>query len=531
MFADGGTAALVTVPLPAELSTEAVVDTVTGLRAQARDGLPDGLSAQVTGGAGFAADIASVFDGADVSLLLVTVLVVAALLLITYRSPLLWLVPLAVIGAGEHFAAAAIGAAARLFGYGVNAATAGIVSVLVFGAGTNYALLVIARYREQLRRVENRFDAMAAALAAAAPAVVASASTVALSLLTLGAAVREDTRSLGFSGAIGIAVALLFSLVVLPATEQFRTSAEAIDGQRTLARYFSAGTAQPVTILTDPAHAEEAARVAAATAGVAGATVGETSGDLTRVDAVLVAEPGSAASLDTIRSLRTALDRVPEANALVGGQVATELDVRDAASRDRRVVVPLVLAVVLAVLVVLLRALTGPILLVATVVLSYFASLGASILLFRHVFEFPALDFGVPLLSFLFLVALGVDYNIFLITRAREEAARHGTRDGILTALAVTGGVITSAGILLAAVFTVLGVLPLVTLTQLGIIVGIGVLLDTLLVRTLLVPALVLILGPRFWWPGTERRAPAGTQPGPPPTTPAAPQPVNTAHP
>ncbi|HET8643712.1 MAG TPA: MMPL family transporter, partial [Pseudonocardiaceae bacterium] len=388
VFADGGTAVLVTVPLPAELSTEAVVDTVTGLRAQARDGLPAGLSAQVTGGAGFAADIASVFDGADVSLLLVTVLVVAALLLITYRSPLLWLVPLAVIGAGEQFAAAAVGAAARLFGYGVNAATAGIVSVLVFGAGTNYALLVIARYREQLRRVENRFDAMAAALAAAAPAVVASASTVALSLLTLGVAVREDTRSLGFSGALGIAVALLFSLVVLPAalvvcgrplfwpfvpragqpdrtmagpwarvgamvsrrpwavtaaatvllaalsagalgapiglppTEQFRTSAEAIDGQRALARYFSAGTAQPATILTGPAHAEEVARVAAATAGVAGATVGETSGDLTRVDAVLVAEPGSAASLDTIRSLRTALDRVPEANALVGGQVA-----------------------------------------------------------------------------------------------------------------------------------------------------------------------------------------------------------------
>ncbi|MFD0787794.1 MMPL family transporter, partial [Micromonospora azadirachtae] len=228
--------------------------------------------------------------------------------------------------------------------------------------------------------------------------------------------------------------------------------------------------------------------------------------DLVGVNVVLTAEPDSSASYDTIRELRNRVHSVPAADARVGGAVATNLDTRDAAVRDLKVVVPLILAVVLLVLLLLLRSLVAPLVLVATVVATFFASLGASAFLFTHVLGYAALDTSVPLLSFLFLVALGVDYNIFLTTRAREESATEGTRQGILTSLAVTGGVITSAGILLAAVFAVLGVLPLVLLTEIGVIVGLGVLLDTLLVRTLLVPAIVLLLGRRFWWPSALAR-------------------------
>ena len=224
---------------------------------------------------------------------------------------------------------------------------------------------------------------------------------------------------------------------------------------------------------------------------------------------VLDAEPDSTASYDTIRSLRDRLAAVPDADALVGGTVAANLDTREAAIRDLRVVVPLILIVVLLVLIVLLRSLVAPLILVATVVATFFASLGASNFLFTQVLDYAALDTSVPLLSFLFLVALGVDYNIFLATRAREEARTAGTRQGMLTSLAVTGGVITSAGVLLATVFAVLGVLPLVTLTEIGIIVGLGVLLDTLLVRTLLVPSIAVTLGRFFWWPSRLSRRPS----------------------
>ncbi|HZB51567.1 MAG TPA: MMPL family transporter [Mycobacteriales bacterium] len=572
VFAPDRRAALVSVPLPATSSGEDVAAAVDRIRAEARAGLPGGLTAQVTGGAGFLADISAAFDGADVSLLGVTVAVVALLLLVTYRSPWLWLVPLTVIAVGDQVALGVITILARTAGLPTNDASGGIASILVFGAGTNYALLLIARYREELRQVEDRRDAMRRALRAAAPAIAASAATVALSLLTLGFAELGFNRSVGLSGAVGIAVALVFALAVLPAalvlfgrrlfwpfvprvgqpeptrtgvwarvgaavtrrpvavaacslavlallaigasgvriglsqTEQFRVRAESVDGQQTLARYFPAGAGEPVAILTTPADAEQVRAAAAGTPGVASARLGERAGDVVQVDAVLADPPGTPGSDAAVRDLRGRLDSAGGGSALVGGAVAIDLDTRDAAGRDRRVIVPLVLGVVLVVLGLLLRSLVAPVVLVATVVASFFSALGAGWLVSDRLLDYPALDLSVPLLSFLFLVALGVDYNIFLTTRAREEAARRGTRSGVVVALAATGGVITSAGVLLAAVFTVLGVLPVVLLTQIGVIVALGVLLDTLLVRSVLVPALATRLGRRFWWPSRLSR-------------------------
>ena len=233
---------------------------------------------------------------------------------------------------------------------------------------------------------------------------------------------------------------------------------------------------------------------------------GERTAELAELNVIITAEPDTAESYQTIRDLRTAVV-ADDPEAVVGGAVAANLDARDASVRDLKVISPLILAVVLLILIILLRALVAPLVLILTVIASFFAALGAGSLLFTYVFGFPALDYQVPLLSFLFLVALGVDYNIFLVSRAKEETETLGTRKGIIEALAVTGGVITSAGVLLAAVFTVLGVLPVIVLTEIGVIVGVGVLLDTLLVRTVLVPALVTLLGDRFWWPGRLARS------------------------
>nr|MDT0659562.1 MMPL family transporter [Micromonospora sp. DSM 115978] len=565
-------AALLAVPLPADSGDEALAPIVERLRAGAREGLPPGATAQVTGGAGFSTDVASAFDGANLKLILVTVSVVAGLLIVTYRSPWLWLVPLAVVGTADVVANAVIAVVSRAAALDIDPSTTGIVDVLVFGAGTNYALLLIARYREELRRDPDRRAALRHALRSAGPAIAASAATVCLSLLTLVFAVLDNERAIGIAGAAGIAVAAVFGLVVLPAalsvcgrglfwpfiprvgqpdptrtgiwarvgrlvdrrpravlagalillavlaaglydarlglskTEQFRVSAESIDGLATLSRYFPAGAADPTVLIAREGQEAPTLAAAEATPGVASARVTERANDLVAIDVILDAEPDSAASYDAIRALRERVGAVPDADALVGGTVATNLDTREAAVRDLRVVVPLILAVVLLVLIALLRSLVAPLLLVATVVATFFAALGASNFLFTQVLDYAALDTLVPLLSFLFLVALGVDYNIFLATRAREEAVTSGTRQGMLTSLAVTGGVITSAGVLLAAVFAVLGVLPLVTLTEIGIIVGLGVLLDTLLVRTLLVPSIAVTLGRRFWWPSVLSR-------------------------
>ena len=565
--------ALVVVPLPANVPSGQTSDSVSSIRDVVRTGLPAGMLAQVSGGAGFTADLSAAFNGANVRLLLVTAGVVALLLLVTYRSPILWLVPLAVTGLAAQVATALIAVLSRHSGLAIDESVTGIVEVLVFGAGTDYALLLIARYREELREIPDRRDAMRRAMRAAAPAISASGATVMLALLTLLFASLGGDKAIGVAGAIGIGTALLFGLLVLPAAlvlcprgvfwplvpradeagrranaeegrvwrrvgratarrpwtvivssvfllgllaagvtsttlglsqvDTFRTSAESVDGLRTLSRAFPAGAADPVAVVTKPAAVDEVIQAAKSVPGVATVSRGESTNTLAQVNVTLDATPDSGASFDAVRALRTAVGQVPDAHALVGGTIATNLDTRSAAVRDLKVIAPMILAVVFLVLVVLLRALVAPIVLIATVVLSFFAALGAASLAFTYVFDYPGLGDQVPLLSFLFLVALGVDYNIFLITRTQQEARTHGTREGIIVALAVTGGVITSAGILLAAVFTVLGVLPVTVLTEVGIIVGLGVLLDTLLVRTVLVPALVHVLGDRFWLPGT----------------------------
>ncbi|MFE2880606.1 MMPL family transporter [Streptomyces roseus] len=570
-----GRVATVAVVLPTGAGDGENSAAVDRIRKTASEGLTAPLQAQVTGGPAFRADIAKVFEGADGNLLLATASVVALLLLVTYRSPVLWLVPLLVVGAGDRVAGILVGVLAPHAGVEVDASAAGILSVLVFGAGTNYALLLVSRYRDELHLTEDRFTAMARAWRGTAPAVLASGTTVVLSLLTLLTAQLTGNRGLGFAGAVGILTAMLFGLVVLPAAlvlpgrwlfwplvprtgdpvtadrgglwarigqavakrpaqvavagtavllalaagtlalrtglaqdDSFRKTPEAVLGQRTLAAVQPAGAAAPLTLVSSPGTRDLVADAARRVPAVASVTPGPATARYARADVVLTAAPGTDASDRAIERLRDAVAAVPGADALVGGESAEAYDTAQANARDTRVVVPLVLAIVFLVLVVLLRALVAPLLLVATVITSYFAALGAGWILFRTVYDFPALDTNVALLSFLFLVALGVDYNIFLIARTREDTlAGHDTRRAVLRALASTGGVITSAGILLAAVFAVLGVLPLITLTQIGVIVGIGVLLDTLLVRTVLVPALVLLTGRRFWWPGRPETA------------------------
>ncbi len=575
IVAEDRSAAVVTVLLEPESDVAAQAARADELRAAASEGLPDGVTAVLTGPEGFEVDLAAVFEGADVTLLITTVIVVAVLLLLTYRSPVLWLVPLAVIGTADAVAGIVARRLAALAGYELDASVTGILSVLVFGAGTNYALLIIARYRDELRLHDDRRDAMRSALRGAAPAILASGGTVVLSLLTLLFAGLEGNRALGLACAIGVLLAMLFALAVLPAalllfgrglfwpyvprvgtpstaerslwgrlgrgvarrpalvgvlgllvlvglasavprietglasTEQFREVPEAVVGQELIAEAFPAGSGAPTIVLADEDAVDDVIAAAEDVDRVDSVRPGDSDDGLARVDVVLDAEPESEAAFAAVEDLRAAVHAVEGADALVGGADATALDVSQVAAADQRLLLPLILGVVLLVLLVLLRALVAPVLLLLTVIASFFASLGAAWLLFAGPFGFSALDTNVILLSFLFLVALGVDYNIFLVTRAREEALRPDSasvRAGMVTALAATGGVITSAGVLLAAVFAVLGVLPLITLTQIGVIVCIGVLLDTLLVRTVLVPALAFLTGRGFWWPGRLSR-------------------------
>ena len=567
-LSDDGTAALVVVPLDELTDVSAQADRAAELRSVANDGLPNGVTALLTGPEGFAVDVAAVFKGADFTLLLTTVIVVAVLLLVTYRSPWLWLVPLTVVGLADGLASIVATRVAAASGITLDASVTGILSVLVFGAGTNYALLLIARYRDELRTHEDRREAMATALRGAGPAIVASGSTVVLSLLTLLFASLEGNRALGLACATGIVIAMLFALFVLPATlvlfgrglfwpyvprfgtegstekgawhrlglavarrpvavviigtlllgglaaagvpqirlglaqsEKFTSVPEAVVGQEILADAFSAGSGSPAVVIADNDDVDGVTTELERIAGVDSVSVGETDGSVTQLNVTLDAAAETPESFAIVQEMRDSTD------ALVGGLDAQTLDVNAAQTADQDLVIPLILGLVFLVLVLLLRALVAPVLLLATVVASFFASLGASWLLFQSAFGFPAIDTNVVLFSFLFLVALGVDYNIFLVTRAREETVAHGTRTGMVRALSSTGGVITSAGILLAAVFAVLGVLPLITLTQIGIIVCIGVLLDTLLVRTLIVPSLAFIAGEKFWLPGRVRKA------------------------
>ena len=560
-------AAVAVVPLSGELSGFALNDAVKELREATANGLPAGLRAQVTGGPAFGADIANSFAGANITLLAVTAMVVAVLLIVTYRSPVLWLVPLAVIGFADRAAAVVGTAIAGAAGLSPDGSTSGITSVLVFGAGTNYALLLISRYREELGRTADHRAALRVAVRNAGPAIVASNATVVLALLTLVFASSPSTRSLGVQAASGLLIAADLVLLVLPPllalcgrrlfwpfiphvgakpltesgiwhriadavarrpgrvavvaiaglavlctgllgtpiglsqTEQFRVQAESVSGYQTLAAHFPSGLTDPTRVIAPTDRASAIQRAITATPRIVSATPSGQSAGLTQWAVVLDAAPASDDAFETVDALRDSVQKVDPA-ALVGGSDAQALDASAAAVRDRQIVIPAILAVVLLVLYVLLRSALAPVILVAVTVLGALAALGLGGWASVHVFGFPALDNATPLFALLFLVALGVDYTIFLVTRAREETPHHGTRAGIVRAVSATGAVITSAGIVLAAVFCVLGVLPLIVLTQIGIIVGLGILLDTFVVRTVIIPALFTLIGPRIWWPG-----------------------------
>ena len=451
----------------------------------------------------------------------------------------------------------------------VNGQSSAILSILVLGVGTDYALLLVARYREELRRHEDKHEAMALALRTAGPAIFASGMTVVAALLCLTLADVNGTSGLGPIGALGVAVAMLAMLTLLPAwlviwgrrafwpripqfgsegTDEtsgawrrvgdrvarsprrvwvgtvallavlalgllnfdngltsgngFRDDVEAVAGQELVDKAFPSGSNAPTDVVVpDPAHADAVLAAVAGAPGVDEVRAVKRGADGVLLAAVLERDPFSTAAFDLIPGIRAAAKQAGGPQTLVGGGTAVEYDLRAASERDNRVIVPIALAVVLLILIILLRALVAPLMLIATVVLSFAASLGVGAVVFDVLFDFPGSDPSLPLFAFIFLVALGIDYNIFLMARVREETRRYGTREGMLRGLAVTGGVITSAGIVLAGVFAVLGILPLIFLTEIGFVVAFGVLLDTFIVRSVLVPALTFEIGPKIWRP------------------------------
>jgi RND superfamily putative drug exporter len=527
-----------------------------------------GMTTHVTGPAGVGADESEAFAGIDGTLLFATVAVVIILLLLTYRSPVLWLLPLLSAGIALFVAEAVIYLLAAHAGLTVNAQSAGILIVLVLGAGTDYALLLTARYREELRRHRDRHEAMAFALHRAGPAILASSATVVVSMLCLLVAEMNSTSGLGPVCAIGVLVALAAMLTLLPAAlvvvgrwvfwpvrpaygtaeptrtgrwahiggwigqrprkvwigtglalavcslglvslnanglstaDTFTDKPDSVVGQQVLAAHFPGGTGAPLTVVSTADGVARVRVAAATTPGVSGTTPPLVKNGQALFQATLTDPPDSQAAKDTVDRVRSAVHAVPGADAKVGGNTAVILDAGRAASHDNRVVIPLVLVVVLLILGALLRAVVAPLVLIATVVLSYAAALGISVFVFSHFFHFGGQDNAFPLFVFVFLVALGIDYNIFLMTRVREEAAHRGTRTGAIVGLAATGGVITSAGLILASTFAVLGTLPVVAFTEIGFAVALGVLLDTLVVRSVLVTALTMDLDHRMWWP------------------------------
>lgn len=571
---DDGTALLFALPLDrAWVLDEAEAVSVADARALLAD-RPDGLNAYVTGPSAIGADMDEVFDSVDAKLMLATAVVVAILLILTYRSPLLWLVPLAAVGVAAVLSMGAVYALTQVFDFTITSMSSALLIVLVFGAGTDYALLLVARYREELHRHERPIDAMLAALRGAAPAILASAATVAAGLLCLLVADLNSTSGLGPVGAAGIGCSVLVMLTLLPALlvvlgrrvfwpfvprlgaethaarsgwarlgdliarhrlvswavplvvlgalslglvgasgslpqlDQFaRSTPDSVVGAKTIDQHFPDQGGQPVRVMSRPDRSNEVLAAVQDTPGVASAEIRRSSDDWVEISAIPVDSPESAGETATIKRLRAELTEVAGEDAMVGGPSAELLDTDETNTSDRSRVMPLILLVVLVILGLLLRAIVAPLMLVATVVVSFFGSLGLCNLLFDRVLGFSGWESSVPLIGFLFLVALGVDYNIFLMGRVREEAARHGTVEGTKRGLAVTGGVITSAGVVLAATFAVLATLPLVMLIQIGILVAVGVLIDTLIVRSVVVPALTMSLGSWTWWPSKLWRA------------------------
>jgi RND superfamily putative drug exporter len=629
---EDGEAALVVVSLDASVASDRVGAeessvselAVGALRDLAAADAADGglagtsLEAWVTGPAGFVADLVTAFGGIDTVLLLVALGAVLVILAVVYRSPVLPFIViltavLALTLAGlvvYHLAAADV--------LTLNGQSQGILSILVVGAAVDYSLLVVARYREELRQVRSTVTALRRAVRASVEPIAASAGTVIAGLLCLLLSDLSSNRSLGPVAAIGIASAFVAALTLLPAlllvagqrsralfwprmprfagdhavsagvaaddaaatddavsveghgvwsrvasfvgrhdrrvwvvtalvlaacaafvptldaegtgdSEVFLTQVDSVDGEQVLTEHFEGVSAQPATVVAPEGDLDAVVEAAEGTDGVAAATPvtdqpaaapgAPAQGDplvvdgQVRVDVTTDAPSDSQEAVETVSALRDAVHEVSP-DALVGGAAAERLDTQLAGQRDLRVIVPVVLVVILLILIALLRSVVAPVLLMLANVLSFGAALGVAALVFDHVLDFPGADPAVPLYAFCFLVALGVDYSIFLMTRVREESLRVGTRRGVLRGLAVTGSVITSAGVVLAATFAALGIIPLLFLAQLAFIVAFGVLLDTLVVRSLLVPALVHDVGRRAWWPsalGREDRAPGAS--------------------
>ncbi|MDR6978993.1 RND superfamily putative drug exporter [Streptomyces sp. 3330] len=573
LLSEDGEAIEGVVPLRPDLGDD-LAPTLDRIRAAA-ERVP-GTTVLLAGPAATQADLSDAFAGIDGLLLAVALATVLVILLLVYRSVLLPLVIIlgAVFALG--LACAVVYALADHDVVRVDGQVQGILSILVIGAATDYALLLTARYREELAARTDRFAAITAALRKSWGAVVASAATVALGLLALLLSDLTNNRALGPVGAIGIGCAVLSTLTFLPAVlvllgkaaywparmkedgaghgvwrrvaglvdraprrvwavtlavllagaafaptlaskgvpldETFVNDAPSVAAQETLGRHFPGGSGNPTVVVADAGRLPAVLAAARDTEGVASATGVTASGrpggeplvvdGRVRVDVTLDSAADGDAALRTVERLRTSLHAVSGADALVGGYTAQRYDTLRTAERDRTLIVPVVLAIIFLILTVLLRSLLMPALLVATVALNFLATLGVSALVFRHVFGFSGTDPSVPLYGFVFLVALGVDYNIFLMSRVREESLRHGVREGVLRGLVTTGGVITSAGVVLAATFAALGVIPLAFLAQIAFIVAFGVLLDTLVVRSLLVPALVRDIGAPAWWPG-----------------------------
>jgi RND superfamily putative drug exporter len=546
------------------------------------------LDGHVGGFAGILGDLIGVFQSINGTLLYSTVLVVSVILILVYRSPFLWFIPLLVVGMGDALAQAMVYLLAKNNIVDLNGQAQGILLILVFGVGTDYSLLLVSRFREELRNYEDKYEAMRVTLRGVIEPIAASAATVAVGLLCLSFSVLSSNKSTGPVCAVGIVCAFIAVMTLLPAllllfgrrlfwpkrpnfgTEHpeekgiwgkvargvgrrprrawalgtvlllilcslvftlkasglssgFTQRTDAIVANEAIARHFPAGEGSPVNIIVPASKIDQAIQVAKGVAGIAQVAVytgapgvpGNSASQAKIVDgigevtAILKDDAMSMAANKTIIRLRAALHSQVDARILVGGSTAINVDTQSASHRDRNVIIPIVLSVILLILMLLLRSVVAPILLMASVVASFLATLGVSALFFNHVFHFSGADTSFPLFAFTFLVALGVDYNIFLMTRVREESKRIGTRAGTLKALTVTGGVITSAGVVLAGTFAVLGLLPLIFLAEIGFAVGFGVLLDTILVRSIIVPALVHDIGPMVWWPSKLQHDPA----------------------
>jgi putative drug exporter of the RND superfamily len=579
-------ALLITVELDGDRADEVVKESETVLyavadtmRTEIKQSLtPTGLTVYVTGPGGVFADFVVAFGGIDGILLGVALTVVFVILLIVYRSPILPIAVLLTAVFGLALAALVVYPLAKADVLELNGQSQGILFILVVGAATDYSLLLVSRYKEELHDYESKYQAMKVAWRAAIEPIVASAATVILGLLCLLLSQLGSTKGLGPVGAIGIAGSLIAAMTFLPAillafgrrifwpsiprldhvhasdqvggkklwgrvsglvgrrarrvwvvtvlgllacaaflptfqasgTSQedlFLNKVESVTGQQELAKHFDAGAGTPVQILTPSGQADQVVQTATSVDGVGTASASTAPGVPPKVvdgkvlvQATLKVPADSPEATKVVEHLRSELDKVSP-DILVGGNTAINLDVLDASKRDLKVIIPSILAVIFIVLTLLLRSLVAAVLLVVANVLSFGATVGVSALAFNHIFEFPGADPSIPLYAFVFLVALGIDYSIFLMTRVREESQEQGTRPGILVGLAVTGGVITSAGVVLAATFSALAVLPILFLVQIAFMVAFGVLLDTTIVRSLLVPSLAHDIGKKVWWP------------------------------